>query len=115
MAQENIRLRLTTIPSGYAREFAEQWLGVRVSTVDLSARNRYRLSAEEGVVIVKVFPNGVCGKVGIQPGDVIRRVNRDNVRNLDDYEKAIMEAGKLSSVVLLVQRGRSGYYVTLEP
>ncbi len=114
-AKKNIRLRLTTIPPGYAREFAEQWLGVRVSTVDLSARKRYRLSAEEGVVIVKVSPNGVCGKVGIQPGDVIRRVNRDNIRNRADYEKAIMEAGKLSSVVLLVQRGRSGYYVTLEP
>ncbi len=114
-AGKKFRMRLTTIPKSYAREFARQWLGVRVSPVDLSARKRYRLSAEEGVVIVNVSPNGVCGRVGIQPGDVIRRVNRDNIRNRADYEKAIMEAGKLSSVVLLVQRGRSGYYVTLEP
>lgn len=112
---KKIRLRMTTIPKGFVREFAEQWLGIRVNTVDRSTRQRYRLAAEEGVVIVSVLPTGVCGQAGIQAGDVIRRVNRDNVRNRADYEKAVMEAGKLNSVVLLIQRGRSGYYVTLEP
>ena len=114
-SRSSLRIRLAGIPPSYAREFAYQWLGIEVQQVSPAVQRNYRLFAEEGVVITKVLPNGPCGQVGIQPGDVIRRVNRDTIRTQEDYEKAVMEAGKLSSVVLLVQRGRSGYYVTLEP
>ena len=53
--------------------------------------------------------------MGIAPGDVIRQVNQSPINNENEFKKAILEAGQLSSVVLLVQRGRAGYYVTLEP
>ncbi len=112
---QQVRMRMSTLPAGYAREFTQQWLGIKVTNVSRKSRQHFRLAAEEGVVLTHVLPNGVCGQAGIQPGDVIRRVNRDKVKNQSDFEKAILEASKLSSVVLLVQRGRSGYYVTLEP
>jgi len=42
-------------------------------------------------------------------------MNESKIRNLGEFNTAILEAGKLSSVLLLVQRGRNSYYVTLEP
>ena len=71
--------------------------------------------ARYGVVVMKVRSDGPSGEVGIKPGDVIRQMNENKIRNLDEFNTAILEAGKLSSVLLLVQRGRNSYYVTLEP
>ena len=114
-SQKTLRLKVASIPPDFAEEFALQWLGIRVKDIDRATAGKYHLAAREGVVIHSVRPESACGRVGIRPGDVIRRVNRDPIRNIQDFHKAIVEAGKLSSVVLLVQRGRSGYYVTLEP
>ena len=42
-------------------------------------------------------------------------MNENKIRNQKEFNTAILQAGKLSSVLLLVQRGRNSYYVTLEP
>jgi len=108
-------LKVTTIPNSVALEFARDWLGLRVRNIDRKIVQRYRLSTQSGVVVVSVHPDGASGRVGIRTGDIVRQVNQAAVRNEKEYLQAITEAGKLSSVVLLVQRGRYGYYVTLEP
>jgi hypothetical protein len=45
---------------------------------------------------------------------VIRQVNQSSVSNLQEFNKAIIDAGDRDSTMLLVQRGRYGYYVTLD-
>ncbi len=109
------QLKVTLIPKEIAVEFARDWLGVNIKTINRNLSKQFRLVANNGVVVTKVIPQGACGKVGIQPGDVIRQVNQRTIQNEVEFNQAILEAGKRSSVVLLVQRGRYGYYVTLEP
>jgi serine protease Do len=109
------RALVSDIPKDYAHEFSIDWLGLEVKTLTNELARRYRLSANEGVVVVSTVPNGASGKIGISPGDVIRQVNKNKIKNEDDFQKALIEAGNMSSVLLLVQRGRSGYYVTVEP
>ena len=109
------RALVSEIPKSYASKLSKDWLGLQVKTLTNDLARRYRVSAREGVVVVSTIPDSASGKIGISPGDVIRQVNKNAIKNEDDFQKALMEAGKLSSVLLLVQRGRSGYYVTLEP
>ncbi|HAX47334.1 MAG TPA: serine protease Do, partial [Nitrospina sp.] len=47
--------------------------------------------------------------------DVIRQVNQARIKNEQDFKTAMVEAAGRDSVLLLVQRGQNGYYVTLEP
>ena len=54
-------------------------------------------------------------RIGISPGDVIRQVNQDRIATEEDYNKAIADLINPDRILLLVQRGRQGYYVTLEP
>ena len=111
----NAKVKVTAMPKDYVGEFAKEWLGLQVKNLSQSLARRYRLRAREGVVVVATVPNSASGRIGISPGDVIRQVNKNTVKNEKDFHEALMEAGKLSSILLLVQRGRSGYYVTLEP
>ena len=62
-----------------------------------------------------VIPKSVGDRIGISPGDVIRQVNQDRIDTEEDYNKSIANLNNPDRILLLVQRGRQGYYVTLEP
>ncbi|MDH5763973.1 MAG: Do family serine endopeptidase [Nitrospinota bacterium] len=109
------QVHISPIAPSAAGEMAKQWLGVSVKDINWKHAKRYNIAARNGVVVVDVHPSGPSGQVGIQPGDVIRQMNENKIVNLDEFNTAILEASKLSSVLLLVQRGRNAYYVTLEP
>ncbi|NIQ02994.1 MAG: Do family serine endopeptidase [Nitrospinaceae bacterium] len=110
-----VQIHISPVPASAAREMAKQWLGVTVRDIDWKLAKRYRIMARSGVVVMTVNPKSASGKVGIRPGDIIRQMNDTRIKKASDFNTAILEAGKLSSVLLLVQRGRNSYYVTLEP
>lgn len=109
------QVHISPVSPDAADEMAKQWLGVSVTDINWKRAKRYNIMARNGVVVTKVQRSGPSREVGIQPGDVIRQMNESKIRNVGEFNTAILEAGKLSSVLLLVQRGRNSYYVTLEP
>jgi len=112
--EKNIRLQVKAIPRQKVEEFALNWLGLRIQGIDDKAVRRFRLSTKQGVVVTQVVKNSASGQIGIIPGDVISQLNQNKIQNEEDFNKAILEAGR-DGVLLLVQRGINGYYVTLEP
>lgn len=109
------RVALAALTVSQVSRFARHWLGIQVQNIDRALAQRFRLGSMSGVVITHADPDGASGRIGIRPGDVIRRINKNKVNSLKDFNQAMVEAGRLNSILLLVQRGRSGYYVTLEP
>ena len=65
--------------------------------------------------MTSVAPNSVSGKIGIRSGDIIRQVNQLRIKNKKDFRAAMVKAAGRDTVLVLVQRGQNGYYVTLEP
>ena len=110
-----VDIKISSIPKDQALEFALHWLGVRVKNISKRLALKYRLTTAKGVVITHVAKGGATGRIGVQPGDVIRQVNQNAINGEADFKQAIAEAGIRDSVLLLVQRGRNGYYITLEP
>ncbi|HIF02654.1 MAG TPA: PDZ domain-containing protein [Nitrospinaceae bacterium] len=86
-----------------------------MNKIQQSLVRRYRLVTSQGVVVTSVTPNSVSGKIGVQLGDIIRQVNQVRIENEKDFRAAMVEAAGRDSVLILVQRGQNGYYVTLEP
>jgi serine protease Do len=66
-----------------------------------------------GVVVTQVRP-GAAADAGLRRGDVIQEVNRKPVSSVAEFEQAIRQAGN-QAVVLLVNRGGSTLYLSLEP
>jgi Do/DeqQ family serine protease len=62
---------------------------------------------EEGgkVIVQSVDPNGPAASVGIEPGDVILKINGKDIKSLEDYRRAIEEAKAKGSVLMLLQSG----------
>ena len=66
-----------------------------------------------GMAVQAVRPGSAADEVGLEPGDVVVRVNNQPVAEPASFQEALLTARGTRSVLLLVRRGRYGYHVTL--
>ena len=109
------RVRVTSIPKTYVKEFTRTWFGLHVQENSQRFARANRLATDKGMVVLEVVSNSAAGKIGIKPGDVIRQLNQIRVDTEENYNRAVEDINNPDRILLLVQRGRQGYYVTLEP
>ncbi len=117
---QNIMVTLTerTI-DGVAKAFNKEQpkskaaLGIDVQNVtnDIARQLGYKLG--EGVVVTSVYPDGPASEAGIETGDLILSVNRQNVNSVDEFDKAINNV-KENKVLLLVKDENSTQFVVIQ-
>jgi serine protease Do len=89
-------------------------LAVQTLTPDL-AENLGLDRTVKGVVVTQVEPSGPAAEAGLRRGDVILEVNRQPVKDVDVYRKALKAAGKGKSVLFLVRRGDNTIFLAVKP
>ena len=77
-------------------------LGLEVGEITPDLVDRYALREKSGVVIVGIKAGGPADDAGLRPGDVILEVNREEIKNLKDWEAAISEIEPGETVLLLI-------------
>ena len=113
--QKVFLLKTSIFPQAHALDLADTLLGLLVDDLSPSNRRRYHISAKEGVVITKVATGSYLAKIGVEAGDVIRQVDDQTIATLEDFKKAIIKSRQKKNLVILVQRGGQGYYITVTP
>ncbi len=108
-------VRVTSIPKSYVKEFTRNWIGLSVQENNAHFARSNKLATSKGMVVMEVVSNSAAGRMGINRGDIIRQMNQNRVDGEEDYNKAVADINNPDRILLLVQRGRQGYYVTLEP
>jgi serine protease Do len=88
-------------------------LTVEPLTPDLATRLGLK-ATDQGIVVSEVDPNGPAAEAQIQQGDVIQEVNRQPVRNTNEFRVALERSGARPALVLVNRRGRT-IYLTLRP
>ena len=111
--KKTVVVKTKVFPIELAGDLAYRILGIRVE--DLSGKNqkRYRIIAREGVMISEIKENSDLAGIGARPGDVIRQLDDYTIENSEDFKKAVIKFRNKNSVVLLLQRGDQGYYITV--
>jgi len=74
---------------------------------------KYNLYTRFGVVVTSVDRSKILGRIGLQPGDVIRQIADQGIANLKEYEKAMRVIEMRKSVLFQIQRGPWANYVTV--
>ena len=100
-------------PAEKAMDLSETLLGIRVENLSIQNRNRYNIMVDKGAVISKIHENSYLFEIGVRPGDTILKLDEHIIENVETYEKTILKYRLKSSLVLLLQRGDTGYYITV--
>ncbi|MEW5740412.1 MAG: trypsin-like peptidase domain-containing protein [Myxococcota bacterium] len=86
------------------------------SLVDATVWQRLGLRLKPGkggMSIVAVRPGTAAQRIGLEPGDVLLKLNNVPVTSAEAFRDAVLQARSQRSVLLLVRRGDRGYYLTL--
>lgn len=88
-------------------------LGLTVDNITPQLMREMRIRDKAGVVVLNVEPGSPADDAGIQPGDVIKEVNRIPVSNLKEYGSAMERTGKGKPVLFLIKRGGQTFFVSI--
>ncbi|MFH0763102.1 MAG: Do family serine endopeptidase [Candidatus Omnitrophota bacterium] len=74
--------------SGAKEEKAvDYWRGLQVADLSSDIAGRFRTGEKKGVLVVDVQPDSPAEESGLLPGDVIIKINKEEVNNLTDYQR----------------------------
>jgi S1-C subfamily serine protease len=111
-------LTLSVVASQFPMEKASalgyRLLGIRTEDLTPGSRVRFNIAADSGALISELNPQSYLAQIGARSGDVIRRINEVPIKNSKDFNEAIVKYRHKKSIIVLLQRGDQGYYITLE-
>jgi serine protease Do len=90
-----------------------EWFGLRVRPITPEIAKQLGLAKAEGAVITRVESGSVAQEAGLREGDMILEVDRQKIRNEEDYQNAMREVKADKGVLLLIGRGNSTFFVSL--
>jgi serine protease Do len=111
---KTVSLKTRVFPMELAEDLAFRLIGIRVEDLTPENRKRYQTSARQGVVIAELDSRSYLAGIGVRPGDVIRQIDDTAIENKDDFKKATVKYRQKGSLVVLLQRGDQGYYITIK-
>lgn len=109
----SVSVNAKVFPPEQALDLAKRLLGVSVEKLSAETRRQYRIPADSGVVITELRNGTYLARIGAGPGDVIRQIDDFEINNVEDFKAAVVKFRRKKSVVLLLQRGNRGYYITV--
>jgi Do/DeqQ family serine protease len=112
-SKKRVGVVASVFPEELAPELAWQRLGVRVEDLPQHRMYRGRPLPESGVMIGDIRSESYLDRIGAKPGDVIRQMDDLTINSVADFNRAMIQKRQEASVVILLQRGSQGYYITI--
>lgn len=111
MRDISITVEASTFPMERADELIYKLMGIKVMPIPSKYR---RSNLQEGVMIAEIERQSYLYRIGVKPGDIIRQMDGTPIRDISDFQKAIVKNRHKPSVVILLQREDQGYYITVK-
>ncbi|MCB2190983.1 MAG: trypsin-like peptidase domain-containing protein [Deltaproteobacteria bacterium] len=99
-------------PVERAKDLVWQRLGLGVGPMDALAAQRNRLPQDQALMVTKVRPGSKAQRAGLKPGDLLRRIGRDKITDLDEFYLDMVRSRHQPKVAILFQRGRAQQVIT---
>jgi serine protease Do len=77
---------------------------------------RYDIEETAGVLVTYVEPNSPAAEAGVRPGDLITQVNREDIADVEEYNKIVsaVRKEKKNKLLLLITRGKTSQFVVID-
>ena len=89
------------------------YFGINTQEITKDLAKQLGISHDAGLIVTDVEEGSPADNVGIQPHDIILQVNKVKVTSLKQYSAEMTKAIEKKSVILLIKRGNSNFFVGL--
>lgn len=93
---------------------AVEKLGITVQNLTEETAKRYGYEDQKGVIVTNVEQDSPAATAGIEPGSLIKEVNRQPVENVKQFNEEAQKALKEGSISLLLRSENSTSLIVLE-
>ena len=102
-------------PTEIAKAPPKKSFGLTVQNITPEIASDLELETTTGVVVAGVEPESPAAEADIRKGDVILEVDRQPVKNVEDFEQAMETAKDRENTLFLIRRGDSNLFVVVRP
>jgi serine protease Do len=88
-------------------------LGMTVQEITPELSQYFGLSETGGVVITQVKEESPADDAGLKTQDIILQINKVKISSLKDYRMEISKSGREETLLILIKRGDTSFFVTL--
>ncbi|HKZ46486.1 MAG TPA: DegQ family serine endoprotease [Thermodesulfobacteriota bacterium] len=92
----------------------EKRFGLSVQSITPEIAQRMDLKDTKGVLVVKVKPNSPVAASGIKNGDIIKQVNKKEIKDLKEYKEAMKAVSNDDTVLFQIVSGGRTFYVAIK-
>lgn len=110
----SIIIQISKQPKVKADEFESEW-GLTVKEITDAMYRQNMLQDREGVMVSFVEVGGVASTALLQEGDIIKRVEGFEIKNLEDFKQSAEQVKDKEQIMLTVMRGKNLRFVLLLP
>jgi S1-C subfamily serine protease len=75
----------------------------------------YMLDDKEGVLVSYVEVGGAASTAQLEEDDIIIKVEKSEIKNLDDFKKSLEQVKGAKQIMLTIKRGKNKQFVLLSP
>jgi Do/DeqQ family serine protease len=111
---KTVSVKTSVFPKELALDLAYNLLGISVENLSTKNRYTYKAMAKQGVLISDLNRQSFLAGRGARPGDVIRQIDDITIKNIKDFEEAIIKYRQKNSFVIVLQRGDQLYKITVK-
>lgn len=88
-------------------------IGITISDITRKLQRELQLSSQKGVLIREVQPGSVASHSGLQPGDIILRLNSQAIKSAKGFTRTLKKISSGGVLRLQVKRGPEGTRIFL--
>jgi len=89
--------------------------GLEVQSLDPRTAHELGLSGKiQGVLVTEVDPDSPVARAGIVQGDVIREINKQPVKSVQEFEKAVSNLRKDQQALMLINRRGASLFISVK-
>ena len=89
-------------------------LGFNVQNLTRDLARQLGYNNTDGVIVTQIDPNSEAYQAGVRRGMLIRQVNRQEIHNTKEFQRALGQAERAKRVLLLVQDQEATRYITFD-
>ncbi|MFH1824998.1 MAG: Do family serine endopeptidase [Candidatus Firestonebacteria bacterium] len=88
-------------------------IGLHVKNLSDRLMKEYGIKSKMGVIVVSVEKDSLSDKAEICEGDIIKEVDKKEIEDTDDFEKAIKNGDLKEGILLLIEREGNDIFVII--